>query len=170
MISFTPRPTYCQGNIPRYPLDRRLGGSQSLSGCCGEEKRSFAITGSRLFLGRPVPTLTEISRLTTAIPNSRQRVVLQFRSWAGVNNVKKIRSYDMLQSTLDIRPASQVRACGICGGQSGTGADFLQVLRFPLSILIPPTAPHSSIIRGWYNRPNSGRRTKWTQSHPTLRN
>jgi hypothetical protein len=26
---------------------------------------------------------------------------------------------------------------------------------------IPPTAPHSlsSIIRGWYNRPNSGRRT-----------
>jgi hypothetical protein len=24
----------------------------------------------------------------------------------------------------------------------------------------------SSIIRGWYNRPNIGRRTKWTQSHP----
>jgi hypothetical protein len=45
---------------------------------------------------------------------------------------------------------------------------FLLVLRFPLPILFPPTAPHSSsIIRGWYIRPVSGRRTKWTQSHPT---
>jgi hypothetical protein len=36
---------------------------------------------------------------------------------------------------------SQVRSCGICGGQSGTGACFLRVLRFPLPILIQPTAP-----------------------------
>jgi hypothetical protein len=53
---------------------------------------------------------------------------------------------------------SQVRLCGICGVQSGAGASFLQVLRFPLPVFIPPTAPHSSssIIQGWYNRPNSG--------------
>jgi hypothetical protein len=58
---------------------------------------------------------------------------------------------------------AQVRSCGICGGQSGTGAGFLRILRFPLPLLIPPTAPHSSyIMRGWYSRPNNDRRTKWT--------
>jgi hypothetical protein len=44
------------------------------------------------------------------------------------------------------RVRAQVRSCGICGGQSGIGAGFLRVLRFPLPILIPPTAPHSSTI------------------------
>jgi hypothetical protein len=41
--------------------------------------------------------------------------------------------------------AARVRvraACGVCGGQSGTGADFLRVLRFPLSI-IPQISPSS---------------------------
>jgi hypothetical protein len=32
-------------------------------------------------------------------------------------------------------------ACGVCGGQSSTGAGFLQVPRFPLPIIIPPTSP-----------------------------
>jgi hypothetical protein len=52
------------------------------------------------------------------------------------------------------RVRSYVRSCGVCGGQSGAGAGFLRVFRFPLPILIPPTAPHSSsITRGWYSRP-----------------
>jgi hypothetical protein len=41
--------------------------------------------------------------------------------------------------------AARVRvrtACGVYGGQSGTGAGFLRVLRFPLSI-IPPNSPSS---------------------------
>jgi hypothetical protein len=38
-----------------------------------------------------------------------------------------------------------------------------------LSIFIPSTAPYSSIIRGWYSRPNSGRRTKWAKFHFTLK-
>jgi hypothetical protein len=32
--------------------------------------------------------------------------------------------------------------CGVCGGQSGTAAAFLRVLRFPLTI-IPPISPSS---------------------------
>jgi hypothetical protein len=31
----------------------------------------------------------------------------------------------------------RVAACGVCGGQSGTGAGFLRVLRFPLPITAP---------------------------------
>jgi hypothetical protein len=65
---------------------------------------------------------------------------------------------------------AQIRSCGICGGQSVTGAGLLRLIRFPLPILIPPTVLHSSsLIRGWYNRTISGRRTKWTQSHPIPR-
>jgi hypothetical protein len=64
--------------------------------------------------------------------------------------------------TAAARVRAQVRSCGICGGQSDTGAGSLRVLRFPLSILIALTASDSSasIIRSWYERPISGRRTK----------
>jgi hypothetical protein len=40
-------------------------------------------------------------------------------------------------------------ACGVCGGQSGIGAGFLRVLRFPLTI-IPPII---IITRVWHNWP-----------------
>jgi hypothetical protein len=37
---------------------------------------------------------------------------------------------------------SQVRSCGICGGQSGTGMGLLQMIYFPLPVLTHPAAPH----------------------------
>jgi hypothetical protein len=51
--------------------------------------------------------------------------------------------------TAAARVRSHVRSCGIFGGQSGTGVGFPRQLWFPLSILTPSTAPHSSssIIR-----------------------
>jgi hypothetical protein len=73
--------------------------------------------------------------------------------------------------TAAARIRAHVKSCGFCGGQSGTGAGFLRVLQFLLPILIPSTAPHSSsIIRSWYDRPVTGRSSKWTQSHHTPRN
>jgi hypothetical protein len=62
--------------------------------------------------------------------------------------------------TATARVQSQVRACGICGEESGTAECFLRVFRFPLSIIIPLTAPYSPTIRSWYNKPTNCRRTK----------
>jgi hypothetical protein len=76
------------------------------------------------------------------------------------------RAVSLRLPTAATRVRAQFRSCGICGG---TGAGSLRVLRLPLPIFIPLTAPNlsSSIIRGWYNRPISGRRTKRAVSpHP----
>jgi hypothetical protein len=53
-----------------------------------------------------------------------------------------------------VRARARVWSCGICGRQSGAGAGFLRILRFPLPIFIPPIASQSpsSIIWGLYNR------------------
>jgi hypothetical protein len=65
--------------------------------------------------------------------------------------------------------AARVRvraACGICGGQSGTGAVFLRA-----STSVSP-ANHSTdfsiiiITRGWHNRPLSARSVEWTLIPP----
>jgi hypothetical protein len=45
--------------------------------------------------------------------------------------------------TVAARVRARIWSCGICGGQSGAGAGFLRVLRFPLPIFIPPIAPQS---------------------------
>jgi hypothetical protein len=48
VVSFTPRPLYSRGKSLRYPLDRRLAGSQSRSWRGGEEKnRTIASAGNR---------------------------------------------------------------------------------------------------------------------------
>jgi hypothetical protein len=57
----------------------------------------------------------------------------------------------------------------MCGGQSGAGAGFLRVLRFPLQIFIPPDFPPSQ-SPGAGTIGQSGRRAEWAQFglHPPL--
>jgi hypothetical protein len=45
--SFTSRPLYPRGKCSWHPSDRRLGGLQSLSGRCGEEKYLLPSAGNR---------------------------------------------------------------------------------------------------------------------------
>jgi hypothetical protein len=54
-----------QGKIPWYPLDRKLGGPQSRSGRCGEEKNSQPLTGPELPIIQLVAQryTTELSQL-----------------------------------------------------------------------------------------------------------
>jgi hypothetical protein len=56
------------------------------------------------------------------------------------------------------RVQAWVWSCGICGGQRGNEAGFLQVLRLPQPIFVPPIARQSplSITWDWYNRPIVG--------------
>jgi hypothetical protein len=121
--------------------------------------------------------LTETIHLTTLL--LAQTLQRRMVGWL-TNNVlpsvwnATVQAVSRWLPTAAARVRAQFRSCVICGRQSGTGTGFLQVLRFPLPILIPPTTSHSSsssssssVIRGWYNRPNSGRRAKWTVSpHP----
>jgi hypothetical protein len=50
---------------------------------------------------------------------------------------------------------------GFCGGQSGAGAGFLRVLRFLLSIFIPPIVPKIILIYhlGFVQQARSGHST-----------
>jgi hypothetical protein len=45
--------------------------------------------------------------------------------------------------TAAARVHAWIWSSGICRAQSGAGAGFLQVLRFPLPIFIPPNSPSS---------------------------
>jgi hypothetical protein len=67
---------------------------------------------------------------------------------------------------------AQFMSCGICGGQIGSGAGFLQVLWLPMLIFIPPIAPQSpsSVIWGWYNRPVVAAVPSGLKSHSSKNN
>jgi hypothetical protein len=63
VISFTPRPLHPSGKNPRYPLDRKLGGTQSrFDGRCGEEKIPTS-AGNRTLAVHRAALPNELSRL-----------------------------------------------------------------------------------------------------------
>jgi hypothetical protein len=113
------------------------------------------------------------SALVFTLTSVSHHLLSVFFQWSNKVEVTRPDSHAIAQAdsrklpTAVVWVQAQVRSCAICGGQSGTGAGFLQVLQFPLPIRIPPIAPQSlSIICGWYKRPNRGCSTKWTQSNP----
>jgi hypothetical protein len=54
VVSITLLPLYLRGKGPQYPLNRRLGGPQSLSERCGDENYLLLLPGIELRpLGRP---------------------------------------------------------------------------------------------------------------------
>jgi hypothetical protein len=74
-------------------------------------------------------------------PYCRDRYRQRPRSQVGSGRAVA-RAVSRLLPTAAVPALSQAKAYGICGGQRGTGAGFLRVLRFPSPIV--PTAPHAS--------------------------
>jgi hypothetical protein len=127
VVSFTPRPLYLSGKSFRYPLDRRLGGRQESAWTTWgrENPWLYRDSNSDPLVVQPVASrYAECAILSHVIWRIGRAVSQAVRRW------------------LPIAAAGVCvwAACGICGGQSGTKADFLRVLRFPLPI-IPPISP-----------------------------
>jgi hypothetical protein len=68
MISFTPLPLYTQGKSPRYPVDKRLGGSQRRPERCGEVKIQYRPETRTLANPSSIPQPVAISTALPQIP------------------------------------------------------------------------------------------------------
>lgn len=113
---------------------------------------------------------------TAVISSNTSKMVTISATWhanicGGIRNTYKVlvekhwRKW-LLETWKYVISKPNFRSCWICGGQSGTWADSLLVLRFPLPLLKLPNAPCSSIIQDWKNKRTSDRRNKWTVSPP----
>jgi hypothetical protein len=82
VVSFILRPLFPHGNDPRYPLDTRLGRSQSRSGRDGEERSLLQPAGTETPAHILVGIPTELSRLhfSDSMPYDTCRVI-SFATW-----------------------------------------------------------------------------------------
>jgi hypothetical protein len=93
-------------------------------------------------------------KLTKHSPQNKKLVFMAFLLYAIKSIEVEVSAFNKLISTprrrmVECLPTAAARlrarvlSSGIYGGQSGAGAGFLQVLRFPLPIFIPPDSPSS---------------------------
>jgi hypothetical protein len=68
MVRFMLQPLYSRGNIPHYPLHKRLGGPHP-ENFAEEEKYLLLLDSGPGFLGRPTPILVTVP---TELPRFRQ--------------------------------------------------------------------------------------------------
>jgi hypothetical protein len=80
VVSFMLRSFYPQGKIPYYPLDRRLGWTESRSGRSSEEKISQSLPWFELPIIQPLVQryTTEVSRLNSFCGYNSYLIVLLF--------------------------------------------------------------------------------------------
>jgi hypothetical protein len=75
VVSFTPQPLYPDGKSPWYPLDRRLGGLQILSGGGGEKKNSQSLPGLELPIILHVTQRCTTNLYRLLIPLRRTKII-----------------------------------------------------------------------------------------------
>jgi hypothetical protein len=99
VISLTPWPLYPRGMIPRYSLDRRLGGPQGRSGRRGE-KKSLTLPGLEI---RPLgfPARTNYSVPASPDYARRDTIDLACEIISHENNESGMYSPHPLQSTVE---------------------------------------------------------------------
>jgi hypothetical protein len=150
MARFMPWQLYPEEGTASNHWIRRQGGPQCRSGPCEVEKNLLCQKSNR---SHPAHSL---SLYRQSYPGSNSPTVQYIKS----NRIKYLEkdghnicivSSDIGRAiaqavsrwlpTAAARIRARVWSSGICGGQSGPGAGFLRVLRFPLPIFIPPITP-----------------------------
>jgi hypothetical protein len=113
----------------------------------------LGISGQPIKEAKQRPKSLLCSRISDEMTSpSAEWLIFLFHIWMGRAIAQAVSRWF---PTAAARVRARVWSCGICGGQSGSRAHFLRVLRFTLLIFVPPITPQSpsSIIWSSYNRP-----------------
>jgi hypothetical protein len=99
VVSFTPLPLYTRGKSLRYPLDGRLGGPQSQSGRCREEKNLFPLLGieppavhpvSRRYTEWAIPAVSGINTEDSLTLKLLKKKILSAWDWSYIPTVNEL--------------------------------------------------------------------------------
>jgi hypothetical protein len=127
----------CLSFIPILYLKHKRGGTSGIRAT--EESRP--IQTAQYAQSKVIPKYYIVS--SSQNPNFRQNPDHIVTIYVSLSILSSYLHQDFWLPTAAARVRVRVWSSGICGGQSGAGAGFLRVLRFPLPIFIPPISPSS---------------------------